>query len=138
MDPIAAISSANSSSAATDRAQQCNDQLDMNNLQACGMQTPNPTQAPGANLTLAMPVVEPPAQMNVVSTAHVFQDRLTNGFYMKEMHQLLNMAGNPDISAGEKTAILLDVQERVGLAKVVQKVAERLVDGLQTVVTKSG
>jgi hypothetical protein len=135
MDPIAAITSANSSStSAADRAQQCSSQADMNNLQACA----NPAQpTPGANLTLTTPVQEPPAQMNVVSASHVLSDRIKNGFYMKDLNELIKMGNDPYVSIGEKATKLAEVQERIAMAKMAHKVAEKLAEGLQTVVTKS-
>jgi hypothetical protein len=132
MDPIAAISSANSSSTqAAQRANQCSSQADYDNLMNCG------PEKPGANLQLVAPVVEAPAAMNVSSAAHVFSDRMKNGFYMNELRQLVTISGDPSVSAGEKTAMLLDTQERIGLARVVSKMADKLSEGLQTVVTKS-
>jgi hypothetical protein len=132
MDPIAAITSANSSSTASaDRAQQCSGQLDMNNLQACS----NPT--PGANLTLTTPVNEPPAQMNVVSASHVLSDRIKNGFYMKDLNELIRMGADPYVSISEKATKLAEVQERIAMAKMAHKISEKLAEGLQTVVTKS-
>jgi hypothetical protein len=131
MDPIAAISSANSSTQAADRAQQCSSHVDYDNLMACG------PEQPGAHLNLPTPVVEAPASMNVTSAAHVFSDRMKGGFYMDELRQLVTISGDPTISAGEKMAMLVDTQERIGLAKVVSKMADKLSEGLQTVVTKS-
>jgi hypothetical protein len=91
-----------------------------------------------ANLQLAAPVVEPPAALNVTSAAHVFSDRMTNGFYMKELHQAVTLSGDPNLSTAQKTAMLVDTQERIGLSRVVGKLAEKLAEGLQSVVTKAG
>jgi hypothetical protein len=132
MDPIAAIGSANSSSFNTERAMQCRDQHGTDNLQACG------GELPGAHLNHVAPVVEPPPPMNVVSAAHMFSDRMKNGFYMKQLEDLMVMVGDDSVGPGEKQAALMEVQGRVGVSSVVSKIAQHLAEGIQTVVTKSG
>jgi hypothetical protein len=132
MDPIAAIGSANSSSFKTERAELCRNQQGLDNLQACS------GEMPGAHLNHIAPVVEPPPPMNVVSAAHMFTDRMKNGFYMKQLEELMVKVGDDSVSPGEKQAALMDVQGRVGVSSVVSKIAQHLAEGIQTVVTKSG
>jgi hypothetical protein len=57
---------------------------------------------------------------------------------MKELEHLTEMVVRDDVSSGEVVAALIDVQERVGISEVVSKIATRLAETLQTVVTKSG
>lgn len=131
MDPIAAIGSANTGSGA-ERFEQCRAQQDVNNLQACAIETP------GAHLNHVLVVGQlAPTNMNLVSAGHMFTDRMRGGFYMKELENLMTMVGDDDVSPGVKSAAMMDVQARVGVATVVGKIATHLAEGLQSVVTKS-
>ena len=132
MDPIAAIGSANIGSGA-ERSEQCRVQQDMNNLQACTV------DSPGAHLNHVVVIGHPqPPSMNIVSAGHMFTDRMRGGFYMKELGELMTMVGDDEVSPGEKSAALIDVQARIGVSTVVGKIATKLAEGLQSVVTKSG
>jgi hypothetical protein len=131
MDPIAAIGSANSNHIG-ERAQSCNEQLAFDNLQTCA------PKAPGAHLDLQAPLPEVPAQMNLAATAHMFADAMTNGFYVKQFKELVRLTEDPKATVKEKTVALMDTNERIELAKLMGKLSSKLVEGIQTVVTKSG
>ena len=132
MDPIAAIGSANTGSGA-ERFEQCRAQQDLNNLQACT------SEPPGAHLNHVVVIgTPPPTTMNLVSAGNMFADRMRGGFYTKELKNVMSMVGDDKVSPGEKVAALMDVQEKIGVATVVGKIATKLAEGLQSVVTKSG
>jgi hypothetical protein len=132
MDPIAALGSANTAST-TERLEQCRAQTDMNNLLACG------GEPPGAHLNHVVVIGHPtPPTMNLVAAGNMFSDRMKHGFYMKELEGLMTMVGDDDVSPGEKSAAMMDVQARIGVSTVVGKIATHLAEGLQSVVVKSG
>ena len=133
MDPIAQIGAANSQSSAAERMAQCRAEQDMANIQDCDI------AEPGARLTPAAPAAaEPPPTMNINSAAHLFSDRMKNGFYMKEFERVVKLVADDNVSTGQKTAALMDVNSRIGVSQVVSKIATHLSETLQTVVTKSG
>lgn len=135
MDPIAQIGAANTQSSAAERTAQCRAEQDMANITDCDV------AEPGARLTPAAPAApEPPPQMNVNSAAHLFSERMKNGFYMKELERVVMLSANDDnnVTPGQKMAMMMDVHERIGVSKLVSKIAADLSQTLQTVVTKSG
>jgi hypothetical protein len=135
MDPIAQIGAANTQSSAAERTAQCRAEQDMANITDCDI------AQPGARLTPAVPAApEPPPTMNINSAAHLFSDRMKNGFYMKELQRLIVLSAedNDNVTPGQKTAMMMDVHERIGVSKLVSKIATDLSQTLQTVVTKSG
>jgi hypothetical protein len=133
MDPIAQIGAADSQSSAAERVAQCRAEQDMADIRDCDI------ELPGARLTpAAPPAPEPPPAMNFKSAAHLFSDRLRNGFYSKEIEGLIRLASDDNVTPEEKAFALIDVNERIGVSKLVSKIATDLSQTLQTVVTKSG
>jgi hypothetical protein len=131
MEPIAAISSASNNGTNAERFEQYRAQQDLNHLQ--GVQD----EVPGAHIQRIVITGQAiPPTMNVVSAGNMFSNRLKNGFYMKELGELMAMVGDDNVSPGQKTAAAMDVQARVGVATVVGKIATKLAEGLQSVVTK--
>jgi hypothetical protein len=131
MDPIAAIGSANSNTIGQ-RAQACNAQGDLANLQDCA------PHGAGAHLELHAPVPEVPAQMNVVGVAREVSDGMTNGFYVAQLKELMRVAEDPNATNTDKMLALMDTNERIELSKLVSKLSAKLAEGIQTVVTKAG
>ena len=133
MDPIAQIGAASTQGSAAERMAQCRAEQDMANIHDCDI------PQPGGRLTPVAPAAaEPPPTMNVNSAAHLFSDRMKNGFYMKELERVVALVADDNVSTGQKTAALMDVNSRIGVSQVVSKIATHLAETLQTVVTKSG
>jgi hypothetical protein len=133
MDPIAQLGAANTESSAAERVAQCRAEQDMANIDDCDI------AEPGAHLTpAAVPDAKPPATMNINSAAHLFSDRLKTGFYMKELENTVLHLHSDNVTPGQKIALMMDVHERIGVSKIVSKIATDVAQTLQTVVTKSG
>jgi hypothetical protein len=133
MDPIAQIGAANTQSSSAERSAQCRAEQDMANINDCDIPEPGARLTPAASLA-----VEPSAAMNIKSAAHLFSERLQNGFYMKEWEIAFPLMLSDKVTPGQKIAMMLDIDERMGVAKLVTKISTELAQTLQTVVTKSG
>jgi hypothetical protein len=133
MDPIAQIGAANTQSSAAERTAQCSAEQDMANIDDCDV------SEPGARLTPAVPPApEPPATMNINSAAHLFSNRLKDGFYMKEWEVVAPLLQSDNVTHGQKIAMLSEMHDRVAVSQLVSKIATDVAQTLQTVVTKSG
>jgi hypothetical protein len=133
MDPIAQIGAANTQSSAAERTAQCRAEQDMTNINDCDI------PEPGARLIPAAPsATEPSAAMNIKSAAHLFSERLQNGFYMKQWESVVPLMHSDKVTPGQKITMMLEIEERIGVAKLVTKISTELAQTLQTVVTKSG
>lgn len=133
MDPIEQIGAGNTQGSAAERMARCRAEQDMANINDCDI------AEPGARLTpVTPPAEEPPATMNVKSAAHLFSDRLKNGFYMKEWEDMAKLIHSDKVTPGQKMVMLMDVEERIGVSTIVNKISTQLAQALQTVVTKSG
>lgn len=133
MDPIAEIGASNANMSAAQRYEQCQNTQGAGNLQACG------TDVGGAHLERIVIVGHSaPVAMNIVSTGAMFSDRIKGGFYTKQLDEMVAKLNDPHVSPGAQMAAVLDVEERIGTAKLVSQIAQKLAEGLQSVVTKSG
>lgn len=133
MDPIAQIGASNPNISSAQRYEQCQNNQGAGNLQACG------GDVSGAHLErIVITGHSAPVAMNLVSTGAMFSDRIKGGFYTKQLDELVAKLNDPRVSPGEQQAAVLDVEERIGTAKLVSQISQKLAEGLQSVVTKSG
>jgi hypothetical protein len=133
MDPIAEIGASNPNMSSVQRYEQCQNTEGAGNIQACG------NGLGGAHLERIVIVGHPaPVAMNLVSTGAMFSDRIKGGFYTKQLDEMVAKLNDPRVSPGEQQAAVLDVEERIGTARIVSQISQKLAEGLQSVVTKSG
>ena len=132
MDPILPIGMSTSATSAAGNQERCLAADGQGNLAACE-QTPA-----GAYLE---PIViigrRIPPSMNVVSAGAMFSDRMQNGFFTKQVEAMVAKLKDPTVTSGEHIATAIEIQERVSTASVVNQIAHKLADGLQSIVTRS-
>lgn len=112
---------------------------------AVDMRTLDTTEAAGGAY-LQAPVEAsdaPKATMNLQALAGKFSEGLQHGFYANDMDRLMNKLveskrPGSDITSGDVTVELLNVQAKVGIADAFSKVTTKLSEGLQTMVVKQG
>jgi hypothetical protein len=133
MDPVTPIGMAPSGTSAIENQQRCTASLGQSNLEQC-------TDAPSGAYVQQVIIIgrRTPVSMNIVSAGAMFSDRIRTGFYATQVEQRVAHANDPNVTAGEQVAAAIEVQERIATAHVVNQIAHKLADGLQTVVAKSG
>jgi hypothetical protein len=134
-DPVTAISAVST----TDAAQRYQAGLQPRDLSAFD------PAAGGAHLSLEPSVQAQAATspLNVRTVATAFADGMNNGFVMPAFDHLmqkveLSKQPGSGITTGELTADLLMVQAKVAVSDVFAKTANKLAEGLHTLVTKQG
>jgi len=144
MDPIQAIGSLNSSP-----VQGWQNHQEMMNLKMCEPGAAHKkficeSQVDGAHLTpYVEPLPQPPSDLNVNSLAIQFSDGMRNGFLVKGLEQMTEKIiasekPGSTITPGQITAEILVMHARIGTADACAKMCTKLVEGLQSVVTKQG
>lgn len=133
MDPIAPIDMSTAGMSAAKNQQRCTASQGQTNLEQCA-------ESPaGAHVQQVIIIGRrTPVSMNIVAAGAMFSDRIKTGFYATQVEQLVAKLNDPTVTAGEQVAAGIEVQERIATAHVVNQIAHKLADGLQTVVTKSG
>lgn len=137
-DIIAAITSATATdpSMAIERYRAQSEAIDLRTLDTAS--------AGGAAIQMPSVAAEAPSSaMNLQALAGKFSEGLQKGFYASDMDRLmtkLSSANQPgsNVSFGEVSVELLNVQAKVGIADAFSKVTTKLAEGLQTMVVKQG
>jgi hypothetical protein len=133
MDPISPVGTLDPSASAAARQERCVATQGQFNLEQCA------AEPSGAHVQQVIIIGRrTPVSMNVVAAGAMFSDRIRTGFYATQVDQLISSSNDPSVSSGEKLAAAIDLHERVATAVMVGKMAGKLAEGLQTVVTKSG